>query len=163
MIARRPDPHQRLPILLNRLMELVHRRSAGDTLAVLSEAGLTMSQMVALHVLGRGGTTVGSLAEALRLSPASASHLVDRLLKTRLVTRREGAPDRRQKDVALTPRGRALMARVMEARASEFSAALATLDSRVVRKFEATLSRLVDALGEGQDRSPCKPIGEPTP
>jgi len=41
--------------LVGTLMGLVHRRSAGGTLALMNEAGLTMAQMVALYVLDHAG------------------------------------------------------------------------------------------------------------
>src|SRR5687768_4842132 len=86
----------RLSALVGELMGHVHRRSAGDTLSILTEAGLTMAQLVALHFLQHGGpTSVSAIASTLRLSPAATSHLVDRLVKARLVERREDPDDRR--------------------------------------------------------------------
>src|SRR5260221_13345020 len=66
--------------LVGDLMGLVHRRSAGGTLALMNEAGLTMAQMVALYVLDyKGPQSVTAIATFLNLSPAATSHLVDRL------------------------------------------------------------------------------------
>ena len=52
------------------MMSHIHRRSADDTLAVMNEAGLTMAQMVALHLLTHlGPVSVSSIAACLKLSP----------------------------------------------------------------------------------------------
>src|SRR5678815_2959441 len=67
--------------LVGDLMGLVHRRSAGSTLALMNEAGLTMAQMVALYALEhKGPLSVSTIAFFLKLSPAATSHLVDRLV-----------------------------------------------------------------------------------
>ena len=48
--SRAPRP-AKLARLIEEMMSHIHRRSADDTLAVMNEAGLTMAQMVALHLL----------------------------------------------------------------------------------------------------------------
>src|SRR4051794_3485510 len=119
---------RRLSQLVTELMTHIHRRSAGDTLAIMNEASLTMPQLVTLHILGHGGPrTVGAIAGCLRLSPAATSHLVDRLVKARLVQRAEAAADRRQKWLAITAAGRTLVERVTDERAREFSQVLGRL------------------------------------
>src|SRR5882757_5743547 len=88
--------------LVGALMGLVHRRSAGSTLALMNEAGLTMAQMVALYVLDHlGAQSVGAVASFLNLSPAATSHLVDRLVTSGFVGRTEDPVDRRQKRVVI--------------------------------------------------------------
>src|SRR3954466_15316233 len=76
--------------LVGDLMGLVHRRSAGGTLALMNQAGLTMAQMVALYVLDfKGAQSVSTIASFLNLSPAATSHLVDRLVTAGFVGRTE--------------------------------------------------------------------------
>jgi DNA-binding MarR family transcriptional regulator len=65
-------------------------------------------------------TTVGDLADVLGRSPSATSRLVDGLVKRRLVERREEPEDRRQRLVALTQRGQALLRSVDRARADQF-------------------------------------------
>src|SRR3954465_14947015 len=92
-----------LSALVNAMLSHVHRRSAGDSLAIMTEAGLTMPQLVTLHMLApAGGRSVGAIAASLRLSPPATSHLVDRLVRARLVVRTEDPDDRRQKRLAIT-------------------------------------------------------------
>ena len=56
--TRKPQP-AKLAHLIEEMMSHIHRRSADDTLAVMNEAGLTMAQMVALHLLTHLGPGVG--------------------------------------------------------------------------------------------------------
>lgn len=125
----------------------IHRRSAGDTLAVLNEAGLTMAQLVALHALDHeGGRSVGGIGGCLQLSPGATSHLVDRLVQLGLVERREDAEDRRQKVVQITAAGRDLVHRVQATRVREFAAVLARLSPTVQRQLADILDRVNQEL-----------------
>jgi DNA-binding MarR family transcriptional regulator len=87
----------------------------------LGELRLGFTQLAALYVLADGSTTtVGDLAEVLGRSPSATSRLVDGLAKRRLVERHEEPEDRRQRLVALTQRGQALLRSVDRARADQF-------------------------------------------
>src|SRR5437899_2959231 len=88
--------------LIDEMMSHIHRRSADDTLAVMNEAGLTMAQMVALHLLTHlGPVSVSSVAACLKLSPPATSHLIDRLVVAGLVGRSEDPVDRRHKRIVI--------------------------------------------------------------
>jgi DNA-binding MarR family transcriptional regulator len=142
-----PESLEEVGNLIGDLMGLVHRRSAGGTLALMNEAGLTMAQMVALYVLDHlGAQTVSAIASFLNLSPAATSHLVDRLVTSGFVGRTEDPVDRRQKRVAITRAGHALAARVHQERAREFGSALALLAPELQGQFARVLSRVVDGL-----------------
>ena len=91
----------------------------------LGELRLGFTQLAALYVLADGSTTtVGELADALGRSPSATSRLVDGLARRRLVERREEPEDRRQRSVALTQRGQALLRAVDRARADQFLTAV---------------------------------------
>jgi DNA-binding MarR family transcriptional regulator len=87
----------------------------------LGELRLGFTQLAALYVLADGSTTtVGDLAEALGRSPSATSRLIDGLVRRRLVERRPEPDDRRQRTLALTHRGQALLRAVDRARADQF-------------------------------------------
>jgi DNA-binding MarR family transcriptional regulator len=87
----------------------------------LGELRLGFTQLAALYVLADGGTTtIGELADLLGRSPSATSRLVDGLAKRRLVERREEPEDRRQRSIALTQRGHAVLRAVDRARADQF-------------------------------------------
>jgi DNA-binding MarR family transcriptional regulator len=91
----------------------------------LGELRLGFTQLAALYVLADGSTTtVGELAEALGRSPSATSRLVEGLARRRLVERREDPEDRRQRSVALTQRGHAILRAVDRARADQFLTAV---------------------------------------
>jgi DNA-binding MarR family transcriptional regulator len=139
--------------LVGDLMGLVHRRSAGGTLALMNEAGLTMAQMVALYVLDfKGPQSVSAVASFLNLSPAATSHLIDRLVTAGFVGRTEDQEDRRQKRIAITVDGHNLAARVHQERAREFESALEYLPADLQRQFATVLGRVVEALRQAPER-----------
>lgn len=73
-------------------------------------ADLTFTQLRALSVLARQQPMrVSDLAEALDMSIASASALVDRMARRGLVSRRDDAEDRRTVLVGLAGRGRRIL------------------------------------------------------
>jgi DNA-binding MarR family transcriptional regulator len=113
----------------------------------LGELRLGFTQLAALYVLADGAThTIGDLAEVLGRSPSATSRLVDGLVKRRLVERRAEEDDRRQRAIALTPRGRALLRVFDRARADQFLTAvrpLPTAERAVVAMAVAALATRV--------------------
>lgn len=78
---------------------------------LLSSGLVTVPQLWALAHLERGGPCpMSALARALRLTPPTATCLVDRLAALRLVRRQSDPRDRRVVRLTLAPRGRRLMA-----------------------------------------------------
>jgi len=143
-----PDPQiERLSRLIPTLMGLIHRQVAGDTLAIMHEAGLTLPQMVAMHVLThRGPQTINAIAEALNLSTSAASHLVDRLVEREYLSRSEDPGDRRQKRVELAPAGVELLDNLTRARMEEFERTASRLDPEVREAVTSLLQQIIEHL-----------------
>jgi len=98
--------------------------------AQLGELNLGFTQLAAMYALADSGTmTVADLADALGRSPSATSRLVDALVARQLVERRQDSEDRRQRTVALTGRGQALLGIVDRARAEEFLSIVRPLPS----------------------------------
>jgi DNA-binding MarR family transcriptional regulator len=133
--------------LIGEMMSHIHRRSAGDTLAIMNEIGLTMAQLVTLHLLDHAGTrSISAIAACLRLSPAATSHLVDRMHTVALVERIEDPSDRRQKRVSITAAGRRLVDRVQRERSREIAEVVARLSAEVRGQFSRVLVRVIKEL-----------------
>jgi DNA-binding MarR family transcriptional regulator len=133
--------------LIGELIKHVNRRSAGETLAILNAAGLTLPQLVCLHILEQCGVrTVSAIASALRLSPAATSHLVDRLVGGGWAGRIEDPVDRRQKRVTITAAGRRLVGRVERERTREMTEAVAGMSPEVCRQFSRVLVKVIEEL-----------------
>jgi DNA-binding MarR family transcriptional regulator len=88
---------------------------------------------------------MSDLADATHQSAASLTGVVDRLLEKQLVERTRHERDRRQVMVAVTARGRALIAEIKQARRDQMSAALGHLVGDDLEHF----MRLLDQVLEG--------------
>ena len=90
-------------------------------------AGLTAVQFRVLQIVAeRGQTTATEIARRMRVSQATVTSLVDKLVKHGVVTRVKSQADRRQTDILITARGRDTINHAPDA-----------LQQRYVRKFEA--------------------------
>jgi DNA-binding MarR family transcriptional regulator len=147
VLASEPSEPEVLGELIARMMSHVHRRSAGDTLAIMHKAGLTMAQLVALHALiHRGTQSVTAVARCLRLSAGATSHLVDRLVGDGLAARAENPTDRRQKCVSITAAGRRLVLQVQTERTRELAGVVARLTPGIRRQFGKIMLRVIGEL-----------------
>lgn len=96
--------------------------------AQLGELGLGFPQLAALYAIsGTQTLTVADLAEQIGRSPSATSRLVTALERRGLVTRHEEAVDRRQRTLAMTADGQALIAQIDGARAEQFLAVVRPL------------------------------------
>lgn len=67
---------------------------------------LTVMQIHTLYAISQGAVTMGRVAETLHTDASNVTGIVDRLVATGLITRQEGAQDRRTKTLQLTDKGR---------------------------------------------------------
>ena len=105
----------------------------------LGSLDLGFTQLAALYaVAGPVTLTVGDLAEQLGRSHSATSRLVGQLVERGFLERREEVADRRQRVLAITVEGQALLSAVDHARADQFLA--------VVRPMPMTERALV-AMG----------------
>lgn len=89
----------------------------------LSSLDVGFTQLAALYAIGGPVTlTVGDLADQLERSASATSRLVEGLVRRGYVARVEEVADRRQRVLALTPEGLALLAAVDRERADQFLA-----------------------------------------
>jgi DNA-binding MarR family transcriptional regulator len=138
---------ERTTQLLRELYSIFLQRSAGEMRKVMCEAGLSMPQMLALHMLHKHGSfTISALADKLSLSLAATSHLVDRMVQQQLIERKEDALDRRQKQVAIAPGGLALLDRLLEARIRESAHLLVELPPELREQLDTVLTQVVEQL-----------------
>jgi DNA-binding MarR family transcriptional regulator len=147
------ESERKLGDLLQQLVNRVSHRS-GKTLALMNDASVTLQQVLLLSRLAEGdGSTPSDLAAALNMSLPSVSQMIDRLYQLNLLTRAEMSEDRRKKRIALTRAGQTLLARMSEARLSEYEAGL----SQLSRQNQADLRQILErALNEltGARKSP---------
>jgi len=132
---------------LQDLIALLGRASDGGWLRLMHKSGLTPAQLVTLHMLERGDAeNVSRLADRLGITRGAVSHLIDRLVHLRLVTREEAETDRRRKHLALTPAGRRLLGRLRHERVGDLSQVLARLSVEARAELEGAVRRTSDEL-----------------
>ncbi len=90
-------------------------------------AGLTAVQFRVLQIVAERGTcTATEIAHKMRVSQATVTSLVDKLVRREVVTREKSQTDRRQIHIIITATGREIVSHAPDA-----------LQQRYVRKFEA--------------------------
>ncbi|MFD4458996.1 MarR family winged helix-turn-helix transcriptional regulator [Nocardia sp. NPDC058480] len=113
--------------------------------AAYAPMGLTPHQARALRVTGeQDGLRLSALADALRISPRSATEVVDALEKADLVARQPDPTDRRAILVAVTARGRRTLATLAAARtkdADDFFGRLTDHERAALRDILGKLAR----------------------
>ncbi len=117
----------------------------------LADAGeeVTLTQYRSLVVLAsRGPQSVAALAEAVAVTPPTASRLLERLVRKRLVWRRADRHDRRQVRVALTETGRRLIDTVTQRRRDQIAELLTNIPPEAQRSVVAGLRELATSAGE---------------
>lgn len=103
--------------VLRQWTEVFMGRSMRDFSAFMRNSGLSMPQVSALYRLYyQGQCGVTDIAGHLDVSSAAASQMIERLVQQGLLERSEDPNDRRAKQIALSPAGRALMEESIEAR-----------------------------------------------
>jgi MarR family transcriptional regulator, organic hydroperoxide resistance regulator len=136
------------------LQEFINRVShlRGHTLAVLTEASVTLQQVLLLRRLQHmGESTLSDLAARMRMSPPAVSQMIDRLFALELLTRVEADEDRRRKKVSVTKKGAALLERVRRARAAEYTAGVSGLSAAVRAELLGVMRRALQELPHEAD------------
>jgi len=94
---------------------------------VKQSAGVTPAQFRVLQIIGETGqATATAISSRMRVTQATVTSLVDKLVKHGMVNREKSETDRRQINILITDRGRDTISRAPDA-----------LQQRYVRKFEA--------------------------
>ncbi len=141
-----PGQDQLVDAVLNASRVLV--AVAARSLADVGEE-VTLTQYRSLVVLAsRGPQGVAALAEAVSVSPPTASRMCDRLVKKGLVTRRIDRRDRRQVRIALSPGGRRLVDAVTARRRTEIEQLVATIPVESRDGVVEALRHLSETAGE---------------
>ncbi|MDE3202668.1 MAG: MarR family transcriptional regulator [Acidobacteriota bacterium] len=125
---------------------------AARSLADVAEE-VTLQQYRALVVMAtRGPQRVLSLAEALAVTPSTATRMCDRLVRKGLVRRRTARTDRREVRITLTPAGQDLVDEVTRRRKAEISQILAKIPAAEQAAIIDLFDKLAAAAGETPSR-----------
>ncbi len=121
---------------------------AARSLADVAEE-VTLTQYRTLVVLAsRGPQSLAGLADAVGVTPATATRMCDRLVRKDLIRRRTERDDRRQLRVALTAKGRSLVDAVTGRRRQEIARIINEIPVEQQAVLVQALGRLASAAGE---------------
>lgn len=135
-------------IAASRALVAVAARSLADL-----DDDVTLAQYRALVVLRtRGPQRAADLADALEVTPGTASRMIERLVRKRLVRRVRSREDRRIVSVQLTEGGHEVVDRVTEHRRREIERILAHMPSRGRKALTSTLRSFAAAAGEAPEQ-----------
>ncbi|WP_417247831.1 MarR family winged helix-turn-helix transcriptional regulator [Celeribacter sp.] len=125
-------------------------------------AGLTPAQLRVLQLVGTdGSSTPKGLATKMRVTQATVTTLVDKLVKAGLVERVPSLTDRRQTNVVITEAGRASLVDAPDALQQRYVKAFAGLADWEQAQLVASLERVADMLdAQDIDASPVLAVGE---
>jgi MarR family 2-MHQ and catechol resistance regulon transcriptional repressor len=125
-------------VMMKAMRALTRYATAG-----IEETGLGLSDFGVLEVLLHGGplpvNTIGPLVD---LTPGSISIAVDRLVAKGLVSRVESVDDRRVRIVALTSRGKDLIASAFRKHSAQMKKVFSELDAEELRDLEVALKKV---------------------
>jgi DNA-binding MarR family transcriptional regulator len=133
---------------LGEFVRFLAQSAGNDFLRAVEDAELSLTQLKAMHVLAAAddALSLNGLSDRLGgLSLPTLSRAVEALVQRGHVSRAEDAADRRVKRLRLTAKGRRTIDRLVEIRAREFEAVLATLSDderdRLAGAIEPILER----------------------
>jgi DNA-binding MarR family transcriptional regulator len=129
--------------------EVFMARSMHEWVRFVKSSGLSMPQFSTLmRLYYHGGCGISEISAHLDVTAPAASQMVDRLVQMGLLERGEDPNDRRAKQVTLSPKGRELIEKGIEAR-NRWSEELATKLTAEQRGLVIdALAHLTEAAGK---------------
>src|SRR6266571_8208536 len=125
-------------VMMKAMRALTRYAAAG-----IEETGLGLSDFGVLEaLLHKGPLPVNTIGPIVDLTAGSISTAVDRLVEKGLVSRVESAEDRRVRIVALTSRGRDLIASAFRKHAGQMKKVFSELSPEELRGLEAALKKV---------------------
>ena len=132
------EPEHVWLVMMKAMRALTRYAAAG-----IEETGLGLSDFGVLEaLLHRGPLPVNRIGPIVDLTPGSISIAVDRLFAKGLVSRVQSGEDRRVRIVALTSRGRDLIAPAFRKHAGQMRKVFSELSSEELRSLEVALKKI---------------------
>ena len=126
-------------LVMMKAMRALTRYAAAD----IEATGLGLSDFGVLELLlHKGPLPVNTIGSIVDLTPGSISIAVERLFARGLVSRAESGEDRRVRIVALTPRGKDLIAPAFRKHAGQMRKVFSELTPEELRSLEVALKRV---------------------
>lgn len=125
-------------------------------------AGVTPVQFRVLQIVAETGqTTAKTIAQRMRVSQATVTSLVDKLVREGMVLREKSTQDRRQTDIHITPKGRQTLAEAPDPLQQRFVRKFSAMEDWEQAMLVASLERVAAMLdAEDIDASPVLDTGD---
>ncbi|MDF0599259.1 MarR family transcriptional regulator [Psychromarinibacter sp. C21-152] len=160
MSEAHPDRTDACLIALRRILRATEQYER----SLAQAAGLTSAQLRVLQIVaarGQAGATPKALAMQMRVSQATVTALVDKLVARGMVTRFRSRTDGRQTDVVITPKGDETATSAPDALQQRFVRAFEGMRDWEQAQLVSSLERVAAMLdAERIDASPVLTIGE---
>lgn len=136
---------KQFPEIVKEWIEVFMHISFRDFKQFMDQENLSPSQVNALMRLYHGASDISKIGEFTGVTNAAASQMIERLVQTRLVERRENPDDRRVRSLTLTEKGNRLIERSFAARQRWMSELTNHLSSQQLDDIGKALIMLTDA------------------
>lgn len=149
-------------VVADRILKAIRRilrRTSEHSRHLSREAGLTATQLLCLRVIGQTGAreeiTAAQLTEAIQLTAATVSRILDRLETLGFITRERASDDRRKVHLRATRSGRARLKKLPLPLQERFLQRFDALPVRRRQELLDSLETIVEMMGaEGLDVAP---------
>jgi DNA-binding MarR family transcriptional regulator len=159
--SARPDRQSELDdvvtaiLTASRVLVGVSARSLADV-----EDTVTLTQFRTLVVLhGHGVINLNRLADLLAVNSSTAMRMIDRLLASELVSRRDNPANRREVLLDLTDEGHRLVQQVSDARRAEIARIVKAMPAGERNELVNALRAFADAAGEPEANESTARLG----
>ncbi|NTV63079.1 MAG: MarR family transcriptional regulator [Oscillochloris sp.] len=133
--------------LVMRFANALNVQSIGVILKLLRETDMSLPRFVTLSYLYKSGAaSISQICDYLNLALGTTSHVVDQLVQSGYVERREAEQDRRHKEVTLTTKGREVVELFRDLRLNETSQQLARLNPELNARLALVLEEVIAEL-----------------
>ena len=141
------DAHSETVALVE-LMFFAYRDFVADPDHMLEGLGFGRAHHRVVHFVGRNpGITVAGLLDVLQITKQSLARVLKELIDKKYILQREGAEDRRQRLLHLTPLGEALRKKLMVPQIARFERALMETGLGA-DQFKAVLLHLINPANQ---------------
>lgn len=136
-----------LASLVMRFANALNVQSMDVILTLLRETDMSLPRFVSLSYLYKcGSASISQICDYLNLALGTTSHVVDQLVQSGYVERREAEQDRRHKEVSLTTKGREVVERFRDLRLHETAQQLARLSPELNARLASVLDEAIAEL-----------------
>ena len=128
---------------------------------VEKQCGINGAQLWVLWEINQApGLRVSELSAAMAMHQSTASNLIEKLVRSKLISRKRASGDRRVVTLFLTGKGGVLLRRAPRPARGRLPEALYRLPGSALSALDKLLGRVLHEMGPTEESSMKKPLGE---